>query len=117
MRRLLPPCVLVAAVLSTGCGGGIDQRKFERLKLGMTPQDVEAILGKGGKEVTSDEVAALMREALGSQAPAGKSATTAAKIESPDLSNTRGVRWGDDSKSVTVIYTGGRVSRIFKKGF
>jgi hypothetical protein len=98
--------------LLSGCGGGIDDRKFERLKLGMSSQDVEAILGKGGKEISSDEVAALMKEALAPQAPAGK----APKVELLDLSNTRGVRWGDDGKSITVIYTGGRVSRLFKKG-
>ena len=29
----------------------------------------------------------------------------------------RGVRWGDEKKSITVIYTGDRVSRVFKQGF
>jgi hypothetical protein len=79
----------------------------------MTSQDVEAVLGKGGKEVGSDEVAALMREALTPKGVPGK----APKVELPDLSGARGVRWGDDRKSITVIYTGDRVSRLFKKGF
>jgi hypothetical protein len=115
MRRPTAPFVLVAIALPllAGCGGGVDERKFERLKVGMTSQDVEAVLGKGGKEVGADEVAALMREALTPKGVPGK----APKVELPDLSGARGVRWGDDRKSITVIYTGDRVSRLFKKGF
>jgi hypothetical protein len=96
-----------------GCGGGLDERDVSRLKIGMTSQEVEAVLGKGGKEVSSDEVAALLREAL---TPTGGPAAKGPKVE-PDTSGARGVRWGDDKKSVTVIYTGDRVSRVFKKGF
>ncbi len=55
-----------------GCGGdSISQAQFERVKIGMTSQEVEGVLGKGGKEVPADEVAALMRDAL---APKGGSA-------------------------------------------
>ncbi|HKA06581.1 MAG TPA: hypothetical protein VKD71_04940 [Gemmataceae bacterium] len=102
-----------------GCiGGGVDQTKFERLKVGMSSQDVEAVLGKGGKEISSDEVATLVREALTPRAgPDGKQPPSAPKVEMPDLSGARGVRWGDDKKSITVIYNGDRVTRIFKKGF
>lgn len=91
-----------------GCGGGVEERTFEQLKVEMTSQDVGAILG---------EVAALMREALTPNGVPGKAATGAPKVELPDLSGARGVRWGDDKKSVTVIYTGDRVSRLSKKGF
>jgi hypothetical protein len=111
MSRAAAPCLLVAVALLSGCGGGVDERKAERLRIGMSAQDVEAIMGKG-KEVSADEVAALMKEAL---APAGKG--SAAKAEVPDTSGLRGVRWGDDGKSITVIYAGGRVARLFKKGF
>jgi hypothetical protein len=84
----------------------------------MTPQEVEGILGKGGKEVSSEEVATLMREALTPKlGPDGKPPSSAPKVESPDLSAARGVRWGDDKKSVTVVFMGNRVTRIFKKGF
>jgi hypothetical protein len=99
-------------IFLAGCSNSVDQQKFERLKIGMSSQEVQAILGKDGKEIGADEVATLMREALAPKAgPAG------AKVELPDLSGARGVRWGDDKKSITVIYMGDRASRIFKKGF
>ena len=102
-------------LFATGCGGSpANQTNFERLKVGMTSQQVEGILGKGGKEISSEEVATLLREAL---TPKGGSPAAGPKLELPDLSGARGVRWGDDKKSITVIYTGDRVSRIFKKGF
>jgi hypothetical protein len=117
MRRPAAPCLAIALVCLplAGCGGGLDERKFERLKVGMTSQDVEAVLGKGGKEIGPDEVAALMRDALTPKGAAAKAGVP--KVELPDLSGARGVRWGDDKKSITVIYTGDRVSRLFKKGF
>ena len=103
--------VLICVAL-TGCGGSVNQQKFEKLKVGMSQQQVQAILGKDGKEISADEVANLMREAL-----TPKTGQAGVKVELPDLSSARGVRWGDDKKSITVIYMGDRVSRIFKKGF
>jgi hypothetical protein len=115
MRRPVIPFALPLIVLPllAGCSGGVDERSFSRLKVGMTSQEVEAILGKDGKPLSADDVSALMREAL---APKGGTAG-GPKLDPPDLSGTRGVRWGDDSKSITVIYNGDRVSRLFKKGF
>lgn len=116
-RRQLPTQLFlfaVSGVFLTGCGGTVDQKNFEKLKVGMSSQQVQAILGKDSKEISSEEVTALMREALTPSAgPGGK----AGKIELPDLSGARGVRWGDDKKSITVIFMGDRASRIFKKGF
>lgn len=107
----------LTAVLALGCGGSsVTPAKFERLKIGMTSQEVQAILGKDGKELSAAEVEALMREALTPKAgPDGKGPP--AKVQLPDLTGARGVRWGDDKKSITVIYSGDRVSRLFKKGF
>jgi hypothetical protein len=114
--------IRVIALLSlgavTGCGGSVGQSEFERLKVGMTSQEVERVLGKGGKEISQDEVAALIKEALTPKpGPDGKAPANAPKLELPDLSSAKGVRWGDDKRSITVIYMGDRASRIFKKGF
>jgi len=101
-----------------GCGKSFNEAEVSRLKIGMTSQEVEGILGTGGKEVGSEEVATLMREALTPKlGPDGKPPANAPKIDLPDLSGARGVRWGDDKKSVTVVFIGNRVTRIFKKGF
>ena len=117
-RRQLPTqLTLIAAsgLLLSGCGGSVDQKNFERLKVGMTSQEVQGILGKDSKEISSEDMTALMREALSPKAgPDGKAP---GKVELPDLSGARGVRWGDDKKSITVIFMGHRASRIFKKGF
>src|SRR5262249_12675951 len=112
--------LLLAPLLGamTGCGGSVGQSEFERLKVGMTSQEVERVLGKGGKEISQDEVAALIKEALTPKAgPDGKAPDNAPKLELPDLSSAKGVRWGDDKRSITVIYMGDRASRIFKRGF
>lgn len=109
--------VSIGFVLLAGCGGSVDQKKFERLKIGMTSQEVQAILGKDGKEISSEDVAALMREVLAPKAGHDGKSPPGMKVELPDLSGARGVRWGDDNKSITVIYMGDRATRIFKKGF
>src|SRR5262245_49054499 len=114
--------IRVIAILSlgalTGCGGSVGQSEFERLKVGMTSQEVERVLGKGGKEISQEEVADLIKQALTPRAgPDGKAPANAPKLELPDLSSAKGVRWGDDKRSITVIYMGDRASRIFKRGF
>jgi hypothetical protein len=108
--------VVACAPFAAGCGGSVNQQNFEKLKAGMTSQEVQAILGKDGKEISVDEVTALMKEALTPKGAEGK-APSGLKVELPDMSGARGVRWGDDQKSITVIYMGDRASRIFKKGF
>ena len=119
-KRRITESVVVSVLLIaflTGCGGAVNQKNFEKLKIGMTSQEVQGILGKAGKEISYEEVGALMREALTPKpGPSGK-APAGMKVELPDLSGVRGVRWGDDQKSITVIYSGDRASRIFKKGF
>lgn len=115
MRRSVT--VALSCLILAGCGGGVDQRKFERLKVGMNTQDVEAVLGKGGKDISPDEVASLIREALTPKAGPDGRAPAGPKLDLPDLSGARGIRWGDDSKSITVVFTNDRVTRIFKKGF
>jgi hypothetical protein len=110
--------VAVACLVATGCGSSVGQSEFDRLKVGMTAQEVERVLGKEGKEISQEEVVALVKEALSPKpGPDGKMPPNMPKLELPDLSSARGVRWGDDKRSITVIYIGDRANRIFKKGF
>ena len=119
-----PFCRIVAVVMSIaagasliGCTGGVSTSNYDRLRVGMTAREVDSLLGKG-KEVSADEVAQLLREAMTpTGGPDGKNLPNLPKVEVPDMSNTRGVRWGDDKKSITVVYLGDRVHRMFKKGF
>ena len=114
-RRCVGQALLLVLVCNVfGCSGNsANQTNFERLKVGMTAQQIESILGKGGKEITNDEVATQLKEALGPQD--GKAAGM--KLDLTNLSGAKGVRWGDDKKSITVIFMSDRANRIFKKGF
>ena len=122
LRRFLgrlPTALLfmAAGAVVTGCTGGVSTSNYDRLRVGMTAREVDGLLGKG-KEVSADEVAQLLREAMTpTGGPDGKNIPNLPKVEVPDRSNTHGVRWGDDKKSITVVYLGDRVHRMFKKGF
>jgi hypothetical protein len=89
----------------TGCGGSLSKAQVDRIRLGMTVAEVEGILGKG-KSVESGEVKRLVQESMGEDGP---------KVEI-DSSEMRGIRWGDDKKSVTVIFRSDKVFRVFPKG-
>jgi hypothetical protein len=69
----------------------------------MSVADVEDILGKGNN-VDSGEVDKLV-----------KSSDAAAKAP-VDTSDLRGVKWGDEKKSITVIYKNEKVFRVFSQG-
>jgi len=113
-RGLGQALILVLVCYAAGCSGSsVNQANFERLKVGKSVQQIEAILGKGGKEISSDEVTAQLKEALGPQD--GKAAGM--KLDLSNFNGAKGLRWGDDKKSITVIFISDRASRIFKKGF
>jgi hypothetical protein len=103
------PFLLIAFVLliATGCSRSLSKAQVDRVKLGMTVADVEDILGKGNP-IDAGEVEKLAK----GPAPA---ATTGPKVEF-DSSEMRGMKWGDDKKSVTVIYKNDKVYRIFSQG-
>lgn len=109
-------CVIIALsfvlLISSGCGGSVGDLQFRKLKAGQTVSEVEAVLGKDGKDIPDSEVTALVKDAL-----MPKIEGKGPKLEMPDMSGARGVRWGDDKKSITVIFVNDRASRIFKKGF
>lgn len=107
MRR---PVVFVACLFLTGClAGNVNQQNFDRLRVGMTPPEVERIMGSKATDLSADQIDAVVKEHL---APAdGKPAAL------PDMTGAKGKRYGSESKSITVIYLGDRVARVFKKGF
>ncbi len=103
--------VLIVALVLSGCtAASISKAQFDRLRLGMTPAEVEDILGKGNA-IESGEVDRLMKESVAS---AGAEGGPAAKpIEYDDL---RGVRWGSGKKQITVVYRNDRLFRVFQQG-
>lgn len=71
-----------ACLLVLGCGDGKSdlERKYDKLKVGMTDKEVTAIMGSG-KPVTAEEIAAYLEYP---------------KLDLSGLSgDTRWVRWGD----------------------
>lgn len=92
-------------LLATGCGGSISKAQVDRIRLHMTLAEVEAIMGKG-TSVNSGEVNKLLESSAGPDGP---------KVEI-DPSELRGLRWGDDKKSVTVVFRSDKVYRVFPKG-
>jgi hypothetical protein len=94
------------ALFICGCGGSLSKAQVDRIRLHMTLAEVEAILGKG-KPVESGEVRQLLQSSSAEEDP---------KAEF-DPSELRGIRWGDDKKSVTVIFRSDRAIRVFPKGF
>ncbi len=71
-----------------GCGNNITQENLNKIKPGMTQQEVEAILGTG------TEV---------------KASTPSLSI--PGLSmNLKAIRYGDDKKNISVLYQDGKVA-------
>jgi hypothetical protein len=107
-RRFCLVCALALVLLTaTGCGRSVSKAQADRVKLGMTPTDVEDILGKG-KAIDPAETERLLKTSLPDQAGGPK-----VEIDPADL---RGVRWGDDKKWVTVIYKNEKVFRVFTQG-
>src|SRR3974390_2877272 len=102
--RLAVIITLSILVQETGCvSPSVGRAQFDRLRLGMTPTEVEEILGKG-KPIEAGEVQRLL---------GGGDSAPDLKI---DMSELRGVRWGSEKKSITVIYRNDRLFRAFQQG-
>jgi hypothetical protein len=98
--------IAVALLIATGCSRSLSKAQVDRVKLGMTVAEVEDILGKGNP-VDASEVEKLVK------APAPSDGGPKIQFDAGDL---RGVKWGDDKKSVTVIYKNDKVFRVFPQG-
>jgi hypothetical protein len=102
--------VLLPLLVLAGCGSmAVDKAQYDRLRLGMTPIEVENILGKG-KAVAADDVNRLVKETLGT---VGGGDQPEGQI---DYGEFRAVRWGSDKKNITVVYRHDRLFRAFQQG-
>lgn len=101
----LSPLLFLCALQLTGCSQSLSKAQVDRVRLGLTVTEVEDILGKG-KTVDKSEVLSLVQSSMPAD---GK------KVEI-DPTELRGMRWGDDKKSVVVIFRNDKVFRVFPKG-
>ena len=115
VRRFFFP-LLALCFCTLGCSSTITQSNFEKIRVGMTIQEVEGILGKESKNLTSEEISAVLKEVLQPPpGPDGKTITLDPAAFEP--AGAKGIRWGNEKKSITVIFLGERVNRTVKKGF
>src|SRR5262249_16384411 len=90
----------VVFLLSPGCKSKVTKANFDKIEKGMRLGDVEAILGEGRKQGDGSGVAAQ----FGVHIPAGGGGGDIYLWES------------DDGKSITVIFTDGKVALAIPKG-
>ena len=113
--RFCPLLVAFGLLVQTGCSRSISKEQAERVRIGMNVAEVERILGDG-KALERGDVEALMRDALAA-APAPE---VVGKLQTPtiaaDPSDFKAMRWGDDKKSVTVLFRQDRAFRIKLQG-
>jgi hypothetical protein len=112
----MSPCYLVIFVCFalTGCSGSnpVSKANYERIKSGMTESDADRILGKG-KDISADEVEQVLKRLA---TPSTGSNPLPAAKQDADLSSLKGVRWGTEKKSITIIYREGRVYKLEPQG-
>ena len=85
--------ILVLALLIAGCGRGISQRNYDKIKDGMTQQQVEAILGPATIQSSDTSSAPGMPVGAPSGTPASASVLT----------------WQEGSYAIFVIFDNGKV--------
>ena len=94
--RFLLALALSCFVLAVaGCGMPINESQYQRLKLGMTPTQVEEFSARE-KPLDAAEVEKLLKENL------PESADPAAPQIKPNPDDFRAVRWGTEKKNITV---------------
>gem|GEM_PF-3122898 len=108
MSRMLPVSLIIVVSLCGCIGNSVGKAEADRLKLGMTTSDVEAVLGKG-KALENNEINLLVNES-------GGPADGDVQRIRLDVSDMKGLRWGNDRKNISVIFQNGRAIRIFDHG-
>lgn len=99
--------IFVTLFCVNGCGGSLSKAQVDRVRLGMTVTEVEDLLGKG-KPAPNSETENLVQTSLSGDGGG-------AKIEI-DYAELRGIRWGDEKRSVTVVFRNDKVFRVFPQG-
>ena len=101
-------------LVGSGCrASSVNKAQFDRMRLGMTPAEVEDILGKG-TAVDAAEAQRLIKESMTPVDPAADGGGLSAfQI---DVSELRGLRFGSEKKFITVIFRNDRLFRIFQQG-
>lgn len=95
VRGLVLSTFVALTCLCIAACSKVNDDNYNKIQTGMTQQQVEDILGKGTDQPASASIG-------------GISVTTTA---------AKNVRYGDDSKNITVTYAGDKVIRKDKKGF
>jgi hypothetical protein len=105
MRTIRAATFLALCLLLAGCGKSkVTQQNFEKIKEGMTLQEVEAILGPGQKDenVDASNVAAQFGVNVGGQEQRGKNLSTYV--------------WESRGKTIKVHFLNDKVARKEKEG-
>lgn len=106
-KAFIATSLVLCFLFFTGCGGRLSRANYERIKTGMTLKEVEAILGKGNEQSSSqidipDQSFSI--PGLGSTTVAGMS------------SSMQVVTWGDGLKTIAITFSNGKVASKLQTG-
>jgi hypothetical protein len=95
-------CLLL--VIGSGCKNKVTKDNFDKIKEGMTVEEVEKILGSGTKH----------GDAAGVANQFGVDVGGGLNMQRPG--NTETYTWESDSKKITVYFRDGKVTRVDQHG-
>lgn len=98
MRRFL---MIMAAVLMSGCSGGLSQESFDQITVGMTLQKVEEILGSGEEQTSGGHGISAGGVLSGNKQP----------------TTEKTILWKDGDMKIIVDFKDGAVVNKRKSGF
>lgn len=99
--------LLLCFLLVAGCGGRLTRANYDRIQNGMTLQEVEAFMGKGNEEASSQidiPTQSFSVPGIGSATVGGVS--TSSKV----------VSWRDGVKLITLTFSNGKVVSKLQAG-
>jgi hypothetical protein len=85
LHHIVPALALALCLILAGCGSKVTKDNFDKISTGMTESQVEAIMGKGEEQ--------------------------SAAVAVPGMSvSAKTIVWKDGEKSISVVFTNGKVS-------